>query len=259
MKTFFYPFAEFITLALGLTLTLALIGCSKSPEEIYGKMTDREIYTAAVTDLEEGKFENAIEAYEQLDAQYPFGEYTEQGQIEVIYAYYRQDELPAALAAADRFIRLHPRHPHVDYAYYMRGMIKFNENSSLVDRFLPIERSLRDLAAPRESYNYFSELVRLYPDSPYSVDARQRMLFIRNTLAYNELAAAEWYMKRKAYLAAANRAQYVVEHYQETPAIPDALAVMAEAYQELGLDDLANSTIELLEDNYPDTPAAERF
>ncbi len=244
MKTTLY-------LAVSLVLTLTLVACSKDPEEVYGKMTDREIYTEAVTYLEDGKYEKASEAYEQLDAQYPFGEYTEQGQLEIIYAYYKFDELPAALASADRFIRLHPRHPHVDYAYYMRGIIKFNENSSFVDRFLPIERSLRDLSAPRDAYNYFSELVRLYPNSTYSPDARQRMLFIRNSLAYNELAVAQWYMDREAYLAAANRAQYVVEHFQETPSVPKALVIMTNAYEKLGLDDLANSTAKILKENYP--------
>jgi outer membrane protein assembly factor BamD len=237
---------------LWLALVSSLVGCGKNKEEIYAGMTDDEIYTEAATALENGKYENASGAYEQLDAQYPFGEYTEQGQLDIIYAYYGQDEFPAALGAADRFIRLHPRNPHVDYAYYMRGVIKFSENNSLVDRFLPIERDLRDLSAPREAYNYFAELVRLYPDSPYSVDARQRMRFIRNVMANNELAAAQWYMKRQAYLAAANRAQYVIEHFPEAPAVPGALLVLSQAYDKLGLDDLADSTQEVLEKNYPD-------
>ncbi|MFI4955024.1 MAG: outer membrane protein assembly factor BamD [Gammaproteobacteria bacterium] len=251
MKTLVYLF-------MSTFLMLALSGCGKSKEEIYAAMTDEEIYTEAATALENGKYAKAIEGYQQLDAQYPFGEYTEQGQLEIIYAYYREDELPASLGAADRFIRLHPRNPHVDYAYYMRGIVKFTENNSLVDRFLPIERGLRDLSSPRDAYNYFAELVRLYPNSPYSVDARQRMLFIRNVLANNELAAAEWYIKRKAYLAAANRAQYVVEHFPEAPAVPKALAVMAYAYEQLGLDDLAVSSNELLEENYPDSQAAKQ-
>lgn len=252
MKTLVYLF-------MAVSLMLTLSGCGKDKDEIYGSMTDVEIYTEAATALENEKYGAAIEAYQQLDAQYPFGEYTEQGQLEIIYAYYREDELPAALGAADRFIRLHPRNPHVDYAYYMRGIVKFTENNSLVDRFLPIERGLRDLTSPRDAYNYFAELVRLYPNSPYSVDARQRMLFIRNVLANNELAAAEWYVKRKAYLAAANRAQYVVEHFPEAPAVPKALAIMAYSYQKLGLDDLAASSNELLEENYPNSQAAKEI
>ena len=167
-----------------------------------------------------------------------------------------QDELPAAMAAADRFIRLHPRNPHIDYAYYMRGIIKFTENRSFVDRILPIDRGLRDLTAPRSAYNNFADLVRLYPDSPYSPDARQHMLFIRNVLAHNELTVAQWYMRREAYVAAANRAQFVVEHYPETPSVPEALRIMVRAYEELGLDDLAETSELLLLENYPNSPAA---
>ena len=231
-------------------LAATLAACGGDKLEKYASMTDKEIYTEAVTAIKEEKYETAVEAYEQLDAQYPFGPYSEQGQLEIIYAYFEQDELPASLGAADRFIRLHPRHPEVAYAYYMRGLVKFSENLSLVDRFLPIERGLRDLSAPRESYNYFAELTRLYPESPYSVDARQRMRFIRNVLAENELAAARWYMKRKAYLAAANRASYVIEHFPESPAVPPALDVLAEAYEAMDLDDLASSTRKLLKENY---------
>lgn len=252
MKTLVY-------LLTSLSLILTLSGCGKNKEEIYNSMTDVEIYTQAATALKDGNYSLAIEAYQQLDAQYPFGEYTEQGQLEIIYAYYKEDELPAALGAADRFIRLHPRHPHVDYVYYMRGIIKFTENNALIDRFLPIERGMRDLSSPRDAYNYFAELIRLYPNSAYSVDARQRMLYIRNVLAENELGAAEWYIKRKAYLAAANRAQYVVEHFPEAPAVPRALAVMAYAYRQLGLDDLAASSDALLQENYPDSQAVKEL
>lgn len=233
-----------------LALTALLAACGGDKLEKYATMTDRQIYGEAVTALKDENYETATTAYQQLDAQYPFGPFSEQGQLEIIYAYFKLDELPASLASADRFIRLHPRHPNIDYAYYMRGLVKFSENISLIDRFLPIERGLRDLSAPRESYNYFAELTRLYPDSPYSVDARQRMKFIRNVLAENELAAARWYMKRKAYLAAANRASYVIEHYPESPEVPPALALLAEAYEEMGLDDLAKSTEKLLHDNY---------
>lgn len=241
------------------TLTALLTACGGDKLEKYASMTDKEIYTEAVTALKEERYETAVEAYQQLDAQYPFGPYSEQGQLEIIYAYFEQDELPASLGAADRFIRLHPRNPDVAYAYYMRGLVKFSENLSLVDRFLPIERGLRDLNAPREAYNYFAELTRLYPNSPYSVDARQRMLFIRNVLAENELATAQWYMKRKAYLAAANRATYIIEHFPESPAVPAALAILAEAYKKMDLNDLSATTRQLLKVNYPNTKISDDY
>lgn len=189
--------------------------------------------------MSEGDYETAIKYYEGLEAKFPFGRYAMQAQLDVAYAYYKNGDQEQAIAAADRFIKLHPSHPYVDYAFYMKGIVNFNRNMGLFDRFLPIDSSQRDASAALDSFNDFSELIRRYPQSKYSDDARKRLLFLRNNIAAHQVHAARYYMKRGAYLAAANRCVKVVENYQRTPAVKDALEIMIEAYDKLGLEKLS--------------------
>jgi outer membrane protein assembly factor BamD len=237
------------------TLVFVLLagGCSLLPgrvDETKDWTADR-FYSEAKEALDDGDYETAIKYFESLEARYPFGRYAQQAQMEIIYAYYKYDEPASAVAAADRFIKLQPRHPNVDYAYYMKGLANYNQGKGLIDRYLPTDASQRDPGAARQSFQDFDVLVRRFPESKYANDARQRMVFLRNNLAAYELHVAEYYLRRGAYVAAANRAKYVVEHYQGAPVMPEALAMMVKSYRHMGMDQLANDALRILKENYP--------
>ncbi len=236
-----------------IVASLFLSGCSLIPDQIdqTKNWSASKFYSEGKKALSEGDFEEAIKFYEQLEARFPFGKYAQQAQVEIAYAYYKFDEPESSLIAADRFIKLHPRHPNVDYLYYLKGLVNFNAGRDLISRYIPQDPTQRDPGAARTSFDDFSVLVRKYPDSKYAADARQRMLYLRNNLAEYEIHVARYYMKREAYLAASNRAKYVVENYQKTTAIPKALMVMSKAYQAIGLDDLSKDAMRVLNKNYP--------
>jgi outer membrane protein assembly factor BamD len=190
---------------------------------------------------------------QQIEAQFPFGQYAAQSQLELIYAYYRNGEAEAARAAADRFIRLYPDHANLDYAYYMRGMAYYSEDARILARWMPTDPSKRDPGKARESFADFAQLLSRFPDSAYAVDARARMVYLRNLLASYEVHVAEFYIERQAYLSSLNRARYVVENYQGAPVVPRALEIMVEMYLRLGLNDLADASLAVLRQNYPDS------
>jgi len=228
------------TLCLLLAISL-LSACSWLPkeEDKTRNWSASKFYAEASAAMKERDYELAIEYYEKLEARYPFGRYATQAQLDVAYVYYQYDEPESALAALDRFIKLHPRSTHVDYAYYMKGIVNFNRSMGFVDRFVPTDVSQRDAGAAMDSFDDFSELVRKFPGSKYSQDARKRLLYLRNNIAKHEVHVANYYLDRGAYLAAANRCVYVVENYQRAPAVREALQTMAEAYDKLGLGKLS--------------------
>ncbi len=237
-----------IRLPVLFALLLLLSACSLLPEqkdETKGWSASK-FYSEASAAMSEGDYETAIKYYEGLEAKFPFGRYAMQSQLDVAYAYYKNGDQEQAIAAADRFIKLHPSHPYVDYAYYMKGIVNFNRNMGIFDRFLPIDSSQRDASAALDSFNDFSELIRRYPQSKYSADARKRLIFLRNNIASHQVHAARYYMKRGAYLAAANRCKKVVENYQRTPAVKEALEIMIEAYDKLGLENLSTDAKRVL-------------
>ena len=243
--------ARFVVFVLGAVL---LAGCS-----LWGEEQDptrdwsaQRLYETAKGHLQRGDYEQAIEYYEKIEARYPFGALAMQAQLDIVYAYYKFDEPASAIAAADRFIKLHPTHPGVDYAYYLKGLIRFVEGSAFLDRFFPKDVSQHDPGAALESFRAFEELVQRFPESRYTDDSRQRMLYLKNILAMHEVHVARYYMRREAWLAAANRARYVLENYQTTPSASDALAVMVNAYRRMGLDDLSADAARVLRLNYPD-------
>ena len=243
-----------------LALTVILLGaCSMLPEQKdeTKDWTAKQLYTRAKGDLNSGDYENAVRHYEILEARYPFGRYAQQAQVDMAYAYYKQDEPDSAIATLDRFIRTYPRHPNVDYAYYLKGLTNFNRGQTLVDRFLPHEPAERDPGASRQAFLDFSELVKRFPDSKYAEDASQRMLFLRNNVAAYEIHVADYYIRRGAWLAAANRARYVIENYQGTPAVYDALGVLEHAYSLMGLEDLRKDVLRVIATNYPDHPSLQ--
>ncbi|MEJ2529405.1 MAG: outer membrane protein assembly factor BamD [Gammaproteobacteria bacterium] len=231
-----------------IALLLLISACSLLPEqadETKGWSASK-FYSEASAAMSDGDYETAIKYYEGLEAKFPFGRYAMQAQLDVAYAYYKNGDQEQAIAAADRFIKLHPTHPYVDYAFYMKGIVNFNRNMGLFDRFLPIDSSQRDSSAAMDSFNDFSELIRRYPQSKYSADARKRLVFLRNNIASHQVHAARYYMKRGAYLAAVNRCKKVVENYQRTPAVKEALEIMIDAYNKLGLEKLSADTKRVL-------------
>ena len=240
--------------------TIASAGCSMWGEESdpTRDWSARRLYDTAKADLNRGAYEEAIGYYEKLEVRYPFGPLAMQGQLDLIYAYYKFDKPASALAAADRFIKLHPRHPNVDYAYYIKGLVRFVGGDSILDRFVTKDLSEHDASAALQGFRTFEELIQRFPESRYADDSRQRMQYLKNLLAMHEIHVARYYVKRGAWLAAANRARYVVENYQGTPAVSDALAVMTIAYREMGLDDLASDAARVLSLNYPDYEGFDR-
>ncbi|PZP23347.1 outer membrane protein assembly factor BamD [Pseudomonas kuykendallii] len=239
-----------------LIATLALTAaCSSNKEVVDENLSEAELYQQAQEALSDNSYTSAIAKLKALESRYPFGRYAEQAQLELIYANYKNVEPEAAKSSAERFIRLHPQHPNVDYAYYLKGLASFDQDRGLLARFLPLDMTKRDPGAARDSYNEFAQLTSRYPNSRYAPDAKQRMIYLRNLLAAYEVHVAHYYLTREAYVAAANRGRYVVENFQETPSVGDGLAIMVESYQRLGLDDLAATSLETLKLNYPDHPS----
>ncbi|MBC9252233.1 DNA transporter [Pseudomonas alcaligenes] len=229
--------------------------CSSDKPEVDENLSESELYQQAQDDLDNSSYNNAVAKLKALESRYPFGRYAEQAQLELIYAYYKNVEPEAAKSAAERFIRLHPQHANVDYAYYLKGLASFDQDRGLLARFLPLDMTKRDPGAARDSFNEFAQLTSRYPNSRYAPDAKARMIYLRNLLAAYEIHVAHYYLTRQAYVAAANRGRYVVENFQETPAVGDGLAVMTEAYQRLEMNDLAATSLETLKLNYPDHPS----
>ena len=234
-------------------LLLLLSACATVEDEDPTEgMEAAEVYRDAREYLDEGEYETAIEYYERLESRFPYGPYAEQAQLEIAYTYYKSQEYESAILAAERFIKLHPDHRSVAYAYYLRGLARFDGDQSFMARWFNQDLTERDPKSMREAFRYFSELVSRYPDSRYTKDAIQRMYQLREGLARYELYVANYYVRRSAFVAAANRAQYVVKNYQGTPAVPEALAIMVKSYTELGLPELAKDSKRVLEMNYPD-------
>ena len=201
--------------------------------------------------LRSANYQQAIAQLELLESRFPFGRYAEQAQLELIFARYMSFDLDGARTAADRFIRLHPQHSNIDYAYYLRGLSAFSKNQSIMDRFFESDYAKRDTTPAREAYADFAQLLARFPNSPYVPDTKQRMIFLRNLLSRAELYIADYYMRRGALVAAANRARYVIETFPQSEATPEALTVLVEANYKLGLDDEANNALRVLALNYP--------
>jgi outer membrane protein assembly factor BamD len=237
-------------LLAGLATNLA--GCGSPKQDLYKNKTVTEIYAMGQKNIKDGKYANAIKDYEALEARFPYGEYADKSQLAIIYAHYKKGEMEQAMAAADRFIRLHPHHPHVDYAYYMQGIANYNDNFTMVYRRLPLDRSKREPTQAKKSFNVFKLLVDKFPNSKYAPDARQRMIFLKNQLAGHELFVANYYLARGAYLAAANRAGFVITNFDKSAAVPDALEILYAAYTGLGRTKLANDVLHTMQTNYPD-------
>jgi len=247
------------------TLLIAglLSGCANSKKGNRGDLEDPQttesiVYDNAQRSLRSSNYSNAISHLETLEARFPFGRYAEQAQLELIYARFQSFDLESAQAAARRFIRLHPQHEDVDYAYYMNGLAAYKRNAGFLNRFVASDMSKRDVSGAREAFNVFNDMLKRFPDSNYAADARQRMLYLREILAQSEVNVAAYYMSRKAYVAASNRARYVIENFPSTEAVADALAIGIESSYQLGLGETANDMARVLRLNFPEYDAFDK-
>jgi len=238
-----------------LALALSLSGCGLLPEQTdeTANWQAPRLYAEARQELAAGGYEKAIQYYEKLESRYPFGTYAQQAQMEIAYAHYRQADQPQALAAAERFIKLHPNHPNVDYMYYLRGLINFNDRVGPFNFIAPQDASERDPKAAREAFEAFKQLVERFPNSIYASDSLARMKYLVGALAMHDVHVARYYFRRGAYLAAVSRAQGVVKDYTDAPAIEEALFIMARCYDALGLGELRDDTTRVLNTNYPNS------
>lgn len=249
------PLIQFLFLALFLTSSLS--GCA-----IFGDPTElddtkgwqaKRIYQEGALKMADQNYDEALRYFQVLESRFPHGKYATQAQLEIIYAHYKKVDPVSTIAAADRFIKLHPNHRNVDYAYYLKGLSTFNERGTF-DKLTGQHINDRDPNALRLSFTALKELVERYPKSRYVKDATQRMFYLVNTLAQHEMHVARYYMNRTAYLAAANRAKYVLEYYPNTSAVEDALVTLISAYDYMDLEDLKEDSLRVLKTNYPQNP-----
>ncbi len=240
-------------LILALSLILAACGNRVRMDATETLPVDA-MYAEAKRALDENEIDRAVKFYERLVARFPYGRYHEQAQIELAFALYRDGKPEEALAAINRFIKIYPTHARIDYAFYLRGLVNFNRRIGLLEKYFSDDITRRDQQYLRQSFQDFGELLNKYPESQYAPDARQRMLHLRNGLASAELMVASYYFRRGAYIAAASRAKFLLETYQEAPASADALAIMAESYRRIGRTQLGDEAEQVLKLNYPDHP-----
>lgn len=236
---------------LPVVIATFLMTACQSNKDPYKGLSATQIYEQAEKNIAKEKFAQAAKDFEALEARYPYSEYSDKAQLGLMNAYYKHNDSPLALSTIDRFIRMNPHHPQVDYAYYLKGLVKFDQNYGFAFRYLPLDKSTRDPAMAQESFDAFKELVERFPNSQYAPDARQRMVFLRNQLANYELEVVKYYLKRGAYLSAANRANYILRHFEHTPAIPGALTALVDAYQHLGMKKLSDDAARTLKQNFP--------
>jgi outer membrane protein assembly factor BamD len=240
---------------LAALLAIALGGCGLLPGEIDETRgwSAAKLYSEARSALNDRNYETAIKYYEKLEARFPYGRYAQQAQIETAYAYYKDGEPVSAIAAADRFIKLHPSHPSVDYMYYLRGLANFNDDLGLFGYVSGQDMTERDPKAAADAFEAFKSLVTRYPESKYTPDAIQRMNYLVNALAAHEVHVARYYMKRGAFVAAANRAQHALKTYPQAPANEEGLLIMVKAYDALGMTDLRNDAERVMLQNFPNS------
>lgn len=238
-----------------VSVVLALSACGLLPDKAdeTKNWSASKLYAEAMDELNGGGYERSVQLFEKLEARYPFGTYAQQAQMEIAYAHYRAGDQPAALADVERFIKLHPNHPTVDYMYYLRGLINFNDRLGPFDFISNQDATERDPKATREAFDAFKQLVTKFPDSKYAPDARDRMKYLVNALAQYEVHVANYYFRRGAYAAAASRAQAAVQGFSGSPTSEEALFIMVKSYDKLGLTDLRDDADRVFKLNYPNS------
>jgi outer membrane protein assembly factor BamD len=235
---------------------LLLAGCGifsgKESDETIG-WSAQKLYGEAKDAMASKQWDQAIKYFEKLEARFPYGRFAQQAQLEVAYCYWKQDERASAVAATERFIKLYPNHQHVDYAYYLKGLINFNDDQGLLGFLAAPDMSDRDPKSTREAFDAFREVVTRFPESRYAEDSAARMRYLVNSLASHEVHVARYYMKRTAYIAAVNRAQYAIKHYPQTPAVEEAMFILVKAYDALGMTELRDDADRVMQKNFPNS------
>jgi outer membrane protein assembly factor BamD len=249
------PHYKMTMLAITLGVASAMVGCSSNPKKDVvdtGPKSSEQVYIEkAERSLERRQYSDAVTHLEALETYYPTSSHANQAQLDLLYVKFQQKDYEGAVALAERFIRLNPQHPNADYAYYVRGVANMEQNYNGLLRYTSLKQSHRDVSYLKLSYQNFVDFIRRYPSSQYAVDAAQRMKFIGQELAESEMNAARFNVKRKAYLAAVERSVWVIEHYPQTPQIPEALATAAYSYGKLGDKATAQQYVDILKLNYP--------
>jgi outer membrane protein assembly factor BamD len=236
--------------SLAVFLLLTLVACSSDPAKEGENLTADQLYAQSQASMQDKSYEKAIKQLETLQSRFPYGRYAQQAQMEIAYAYFKHSEPAPALGALDRFVKMYPNSSHLDYVLYLKGLINFNEDiNTMAGTLFNQDPSERDPASLRESFDAFKELVIRFPDSKYVSDARIRMQYLLDTLANGDIHVASYYLKRGAYVAAVNRAKNVLVNYPQTPQTRDALQIMVQAYDAMGMKDLSADTKKILDRN----------
>lgn len=233
-----------------LCALLGACAASDPPDPTIGWSAEK-LYKDAKDEMSSGNWAAAIKQLERLESRYPFGKWSQQAQIDIAFAHYKDGERALSLAAIERFLKLHPNHPQLDYVYYLKGLVNFNEQQGFLATLGGQDLSERDLRAARDAFDAFREVVTRFPESKYAGDSRDRMRYLVNSMASGEAHIARYYFRRGAYIAAANRAQNVVRQYPQTPAVEEALYIMMESYDRLGLTDLRDDAQRVFKLNFP--------
>ena len=239
---------------LMLCSALLFSGCTKDLELLTANDDARQLYERAYTLLHGADFPRAIRVFQLLESRYPFNDYALQAQLDLAFAYYMFGKTEQAISEAGRFIRFNPTHPNVDYAYYIKGLANFGHRKRIFNAWFSRNPSQYNQDSLQNSFNNFSELLYRFPNSRYSKDAQQRMVYLRNVFAHHEIIIANFYITKKAWVAAINRANYVLTYFNNTPSSKDALAILAEGYHKFELDDAAKISEQILRFNYPNHP-----
>ena len=245
------------SLAVFLLFTLTACSSLQSSDNL-DKLSADELYKAAKESLDKENYETAITKFESLQSRFPYGRYAQQAQLEVAYAYYRQNEPESSISAAERFIKQYPNNPHVDYAYYVKGLANFHGEKRLLDSLGEHDPTERDPKAAQDSFDAFKDLVTRFPASKYAPDSRVRMQYLINALAKYEIHVARYYLRRGAHISAVNRAKEVLTQYPNSPSVHDALLILVQGYDAMGLKDLRNDAQRVLDKNFPQTAAANK-
>ena len=251
----FSMFPAFFRLILVIFAAALLGACGtmdQGPDETAGWPASK-LYTEAKEAMSDGAWDKAAKLLEKLESRFPYGRFAQQAQLELGYVYWKSNEPGSALAACDRFIKLHPNHPAVDYVYYLKGLINFNEDLGFAGYISTQDPTERDPKAARESFDAFRELVTRFPNSKYAADATKRLQYLVNAMAMQEVHVARYYMKRGAYIAATNRAQHAIKTYPEAPAIEEAMYIMVAAYDKLAMNDLRDDADRVMRKNFPNS------
>ena len=244
-------------LLIGITLSAVLAGCGRDRDNVVQDAGPEGLYQSGVDSMTSGNFPTALAYFQALEARYPFSNVTRQAQLDMVYAYWRNREPESAIDAAEEFERENPTHPRVDYCLYIKGLAYFDQAPGLLERLFRVDMTERPPRDTMQAFSTFQELLRRFPNSQYAPDSRERMIFLRNRLAAYENHVATYYMRRGAYVAAVNRAKYSLEHYPGAPALEESLQIMIDAYDQLGMRELAADARRVLVESFGEFAATD--